>query len=94
MNSTQDVVQDIHDILYSYFNVARKRFVDYVCMYADHFLVNGPDTPLRLFSPTFVSRLTRDQLEAITSEDPATKRTRKLLLQEIQNLTEARKILM
>lgn len=56
MSNTERVVQDLHDILYSYYKVARKRFVDSVCMQAaDHFLINGPDTPLALFSPKFVS---------------------------------------
>lgn len=93
MSNTQHVVQEVHDILYSYYKVACKRMVDNVCMQAiDHFLVNGPQTPLSLFAPVFVSSLTAERLEAIAGEDQITKRTRKQLSQEIQNLTEARKI--
>lgn len=93
MSNTQHVVQEVHDILYSYYKVAYKRMVDNVCMQAiDHLLVNGRQTPLSLFSPTFVSGLTAEQLEAIAGEDRMTKRTRKLLAQEIQNLTDAKKI--
>jgi hypothetical protein len=41
MSNTKHVVQDIHDILFSYYKVARKRFVDNMCMHAvDHFLIN------------------------------------------------------
>lgn len=93
MSNTQHVVQEVHDILYSYYKVACKRMVDNVCMQAiDHLLVNGPQTPLSLFSPTFVSGLTSERLEAIAGEDQMTKRTRKQLLREIQNLMDAKKI--
>lgn len=40
---------------------------------ADHFLVNGPKTPLTLFSPTFVSGLNVDQLETKAGEDQGTR---------------------
>jgi hypothetical protein len=45
MSNTEYIVQDLHDILFSYYKVARKRFVDSICVKAaDHFLVNGPKT--------------------------------------------------
>jgi hypothetical protein len=38
MSNTEHVVQDIHDILFSYYKVARQRFADNVCMHpVDHF---------------------------------------------------------
>lgn len=93
MSNTRHIVQEVHDILYSYYKVACKRMIDNVCMQAiDHLLVNGRETPLSLFSPTFVSGLTAERLEAIAGEDQMTKRTRRQLLQEIQNLTDAKKI--
>jgi hypothetical protein len=74
-NNTEHIVQDIHDILSSYYKIARKRFVDNVCMHAvDHFLVNGSETPLTLFSPAFVNGLDVDQLESIAGEDTLKKR--------------------
>ncbi|KIX10416.1 uncharacterized protein Z518_01498 [Rhinocladiella mackenziei CBS 650.93] len=60
MSNTERVVQDLHGILHSYHQVARKRFVASVCMQAaDHLLGNGPKTRLILFSPTFASSLNR-----------------------------------
>ena len=92
MSNTDHVVQDLHDILFSYYKVARKRFVDSVCMQAaDHYLVNGLETPLALFSPMFVSALTHEQLESIAGEDQGTKKTRARLKKEITNLEEAKK---
>ncbi|KAL2846710.1 hypothetical protein BJY01DRAFT_234510 [Aspergillus pseudoustus] len=63
-------VQDISDILCSYYKVARKRFVDNICMQAaGYYLVNGPETPMKLFSPLLVTCLTSEQLEEIAGED-------------------------
>ncbi|KIX04833.1 uncharacterized protein Z518_05704 [Rhinocladiella mackenziei CBS 650.93] len=94
MSNTEHVVQDLHDILFSYYKVARKRFVDSVCMQAaDHFLINGPQTPLALFSPMFVSSLNAEQLEAIAGEDYGSRRTRLHLKREIASLEDAKKIL-
>ena len=48
MGNIEHTVEDIHAILRSYYKVARKRFVDVVCMQAvDHFLVTGSESPLR-----------------------------------------------
>jgi hypothetical protein len=94
MSNTQHIVQDIHDILCSYYKVARKRFVDNLCMQAvDHFLINGPTTPLTLFSPSFVSVLNADELERIAGEDNMTKRRRNQLRKEIESLEAGKKIL-
>ena len=94
MTNTQHIVQDIHDILCSYYKVARKRFVDNICMQAvDHFLINGPTTPLTLFSPSFVSGLNPDELERIAGEDNVTKRRRHQLRKEIESLEAGKKIL-
>ena len=95
MSNVEHIVQDIHDILFSYYKVARKRFVDNVCMLAvDHFLVSGPETPLTLFSPAFVSRLTTEQLETIAGEEQSTKRKRRQLKKEIHSLEAGKKILL
>ena len=94
MSNTQQIVQDIHDILCSYYKVARKRFVDNICMQAvDHFLINGPQTPLTLFSSSFVSGLNVDELERIAGEDNMTKRRRQQLRKEIESLEAGKKIL-
>jgi hypothetical protein len=49
MSNVDHTVQDIHDILESYYNVARKRVVDKVNMQAvDYHLVLGPGAPRSL----------------------------------------------
>lgn len=84
-------VCDLHDILKSYYKVARKRFVDVICMQAaDFYLVTGPDTPIKVFSPAFVSELTT---ETIAGEDVVNKGKRAELKREIESLENGRKLL-
>ena len=94
MSNVQHIVQDLHDILESYYKVARKRFVDTVCMQGtDHYLITGPKSPLKLFSPAFVIEMSPEQLEEVAGEDVALKRKRKQLRKEILNLEAGKKIL-
>jgi len=87
-------ISDLHDILKAYYKVARKRFVDNVCMQAsDHYLVNGPDTPVKVFSPKFVSGLSDEQLEAIAGEEVGMRRKRAQLKRDIENLEKGRRVL-
>ncbi|GMF67031.1 unnamed protein product [Aspergillus oryzae] len=75
MSNTEYTVHDIHDILESYYKVARKRFVDNICMQAaDYHLVTGPETPFKLFSSSLVNRLSKDELKDIAGEDASTVR--------------------
>ena len=93
-SNIEHIVQDLHDILFSYYKVARKRFVDSVCMQAaDHHLISGDETPLALFSPAFVSCLNMEQLELVAGEDQRTRRRRAQLKRDIASLDEAKKIL-
>lgn len=93
-SNLEHTVSDLHDILKAYYKVARKRFVDVVCMQAaDFHLVTGPDTPIKVFSPAFVHGLTESQLENIAGEDIITKRKRAELKREIESLESGRKLL-
>ena len=95
MSNIDHVVQEIHDILKAYYKVSRKRFIDNVCMQAtDHHLVSGSDTPLKIFSPKFVSDLTKNQLEEFAGEDPSLRRKRNALTNEIKHLKARKKILL
>lgn len=77
MSNAEQTAQDLHDVLEAYYKVARKRFVDNVCMQAaDHHLVTGPESPLKLFSPAWVNGLSKNQLEELVGEDPGTRRER------------------
>lgn len=95
MTNQEHLVQDLHDILKSYYKVARKRIVDTLCMQAAAYhLVSGPDTPLRLFSPGLISGLSGEQLEEIAGEEVLMKRRRAQLLKELEDLETGRRILL
>ncbi|RAL05156.1 dynamin family protein [Aspergillus ibericus CBS 121593] len=88
------VKEEIHDILWSYYKVACKRFVDSVYMQAvEHCLLTGPESPLEAFSQDWVINLTGDQLEAIAGESPVAKARRVSLMQKVDELTAALQIL-
>jgi hypothetical protein len=94
MSNIEHTVQDLHDILKSYYQVAWKRVVDVVCMQAaEHHLISGPTTPLKLFSPAFVGNMTSEQLQDIAGEDPSQKRRRTQLRKEMEDLEKGKKIL-
>ncbi len=94
VGNMEHTVRDIHDILKSYYKVARKRFVDNICMQGtDYYLITGPDTPLRVLSSEFVVDLSVEQLEAVAGEDTTSIRRRKAIEREIESLTEGRRIL-
>ncbi|KAL4744658.1 hypothetical protein BDW72DRAFT_78884 [Aspergillus terricola var. indicus] len=89
------MVQQIHDILQSYYNVAVNRFIDNVCMQSsNYFLLSGPSSPLKLLSPTFVYRLSDQELADIVGEDPVIHRQRLQFLKQIEELEVAKKILL
>lgn len=53
MSNSKQTVEDIHDILKSYYKVTQKRFVDNMCVQAaDFYLVTGPKAPMNIFSPS------------------------------------------
>ena len=95
MSNVEHTINDLHDILEAYYKVARKRFVDVMCMQAaDHYLVNGQSSPLRIFSPAFVNRLSAEDLDKIAGETELVRKKRAKLLHDIEVLEKGRKILM
>ncbi|KAI9791397.1 MAG: hypothetical protein M1816_003964 [Peltula sp. TS41687] len=94
MGNAQYTAQDIHDILKAYYKVARKRFVDTVCIQgADYHLVTGPKSPLRVFSPGLISKLNSDKLDFIAGEEMVSRRRRQALNQEIEALKKGKRLL-
>jgi hypothetical protein len=94
MSNAQHTIFEVHDILKAYYKVARKRFVDNVCMQASGFLlVTGPNNPLKILSPQFVSSLSDEQLEEIAGEDIGLRRRRIALAKEVKDMEVGKKIL-
>ncbi|RGP73666.1 hypothetical protein FLONG3_6275 [Fusarium longipes] len=88
------ICKDIHDVLLTYYDIARSRFVDVVCRQViDFFLLDDIDGPLTVFSDQVVFRMTNDQLETIAGEGMLSKARRDKLTRDVANLKEALKIL-
>ncbi|OJJ75529.1 hypothetical protein ASPBRDRAFT_168520 [Aspergillus brasiliensis CBS 101740] len=84
------ITEEIHDILWSYYQVARERFVDNVHMQAiEHCLLTGPESPLEVFSQDWVINLDADQLGAIAGESQAIKARRTSLRNKMEDLKSA-----
>lgn len=93
-SNAEQVKEDIHDTLKSYYKVARKRFVDVMCQQAiDDHLLNGEESPLRILTSDMVAKMSDSQLDRIAGEDAATKRERKMLEDEIAGLNTALDVL-
>lgn len=93
-SNTRQTVEDIHDILQSYYKAALKRFADNICMQAAGFyLVHGPETPTRLFDSLFISNLSVEDLEEIAGEEPHVRHLRAQLVKEIRDLEAGKMIL-
>ncbi|KAH9887112.1 P-loop containing nucleoside triphosphate hydrolase protein [Xylariomycetidae sp. FL2044] len=84
----------IHDILKSYYKVARKRFVDVICQQAiAYHLLQGKHSPLKVFCTDMVMKLSDEQLDMIAGEDTIIKEQREKLARDVENFEEALKVL-
>ncbi|KAK8924694.1 Interferon-induced GTP-binding protein Mx1 [Metarhizium anisopliae] len=93
-SNLQNAHEDIHDILESYYEVARERFVDNVYRQAvDHCLLTGPMSPLLLFTEKWVLSLEGEKLSCIAGESRLVREKREQLKKKIQDLQGALKIL-
>ncbi|KAG7118168.1 hypothetical protein HYQ45_015525 [Verticillium longisporum] len=93
-SNSQQVYEDIHDILQSYYKVARKRFVDVVCQQSIlYYLLDVKDGPLNIFTPELVSELDDKKLNAVAGEDFLTRNNRDQLVREVDNYKKAAAVL-
>ncbi|KAE9576321.1 hypothetical protein CGMCC3_g7656 [Colletotrichum fructicola] len=89
-SNAEQVRVDIHDILFSYYKVARKRFMDVICQQVVfHFLLDAKDGPLQIFCPDLIMGLEDSQLRLIAGEDSSTREARENLTQNIEVLRTA-----
>ncbi|RYP50966.1 hypothetical protein DL768_003632 [Monosporascus sp. mg162] len=92
--NSEHVREYMHDVLESYYRVSRKRFVDVVVQQAvGHFLLRGPDSPLRIFTTDMVLGLNDEQLEMIAAEDAPVRLYREKLDHDVEKFEEALKVL-
>lgn len=94
-SNADQIVEQIHDVLKSYYEVARKRFVDVVCQQVvNHFLLSEEEgSPLQVLTSKFVRTLGEEHLDEIAGEDAAVRAHRAKLDRDIGDFEMAWKIL-
>jgi hypothetical protein len=82
--------EEIHDILMSYYKVARKRLVDNMYLQViDYNLLTGSASPLFAFNQEWVLQLSAERLESIAGESLGSQERRKSLLKKVDELEHA-----
>lgn len=76
LSNEEQAVNDIHDILKAYYNVAMKRFTDNVIVQVVERLYLGSDGPVKHISPELVGSLSDTELQDIAAESYTTAATR------------------
>jgi hypothetical protein len=70
ITNTKHIIQDLHNIPKSYYQVILKCIVDVIYMQATkHHLLSRPFSPLKLFSLAFIKAMSLEQLEDIAGKD-------------------------
>lgn len=90
----QYIQEEIHDKLRSYYHLVVDRFMDNIFRQAvSYHLLNGPSSPLAVFSQGWVIDLDVDRLDQIAGEKEAAKKRRGILTKKRKDLKAALDIL-
>jgi hypothetical protein len=90
-SNMDNVVGEHHNILYAYYNVAMRRFVDTVMTQGmDDHLLTGENSPIKVIKLSFTSKMTDEQINDIAGEDAFTKGEREALKKKIKALEDGR----
>lgn len=93
-NCGKHIAEDVHDLLKSYYEITRDRFIDNIYhQVVGHSLLFGSNSPLRLFCDKWVLSLELEKLDVIAGESFQTRVQRERLTKTIDDLNEATAIL-
>lgn len=92
MSSAQNLEDDIHDILKSYYELALRDFIEYVNQHVVESYLRDPEGPVLFFNPTYVSELSQQSVEELAAEDADVVAKRKGLQETLERLNRAEEI--
>lgn len=92
MSNAQNLEDDIHDILKSYYELALRDFIEYVNQHVVESYLRDPDGPVLFFNPTHVSQLSQESIEELGAEDADVVAKRKGLQETLERLNRAEEI--
>ncbi len=76
MSNSQNLEDEIHDTLKSYYDIALNDFIEYVTQLIVERYLNDPKGPLLMFSPIYVGRMDDEEVENLAAEDESMMRRR------------------
>jgi len=92
MSSSRNLENDIHDILKAYYEIARDDFIEFVTQLVVEKFVDSERGPVLLFSPSYVSSLSDEEIAGLATEDEALLRERAEKEETLARLKRAEKI--
>ena len=92
LSNEDQAVNDIHDVLKTYYKVALKRFMDNVVTSVVERELLGPQASVHRLTPDFVLSLSDEELAATCAEDYTTSTSRCGLYDQIERLRKALEI--
>lgn len=92
MSNAQNLEDDIHDILKSYYELALGDFVEYVNQHVVESYVRDPQGPVLFFNPTYISHLPAKSIDELGAEAAHVMAKRKGLQETLERLNRAEEI--
>ncbi len=89
LGNEDQAVNDIHDVLKTYYKVALKRFMDNVVVSVVEGELLGAQASLKRLTPDYVLGLSEEELTTICAEDYSTSASRCELSEQITRLRKA-----
>lgn len=92
MSNGQNLEDDIHDTLKSYYELALHDFIEFVTQQVVESYLNDPTGPVLFFNPTYIAALGPQQIDDLGAEDPGIVKERMRLEAQLARLNHAEEI--
>ncbi|KAL8719774.1 MAG: hypothetical protein Q9225_003262 [Loekoesia sp. 1 TL-2023] len=92
MSNAQNLEDEIHDTLKSYYELALHDFIEFVTQQVVESYLNDPKGPVLFFNPLYIGSLTLEEIEDLGAEDAETARVRAEKEETLARLSRAEEI--
>ncbi|KAI4092024.1 MAG: hypothetical protein LQ344_003678 [Seirophora lacunosa] len=92
MSNGQNLEDDIHDTLKSYYELALHDFIEFVTQQVVESYLNDPTGPVLFFNPTYIAALGPQEIDDLGAEDPGIVKERMRLEAQLARLNRAEEI--
>ncbi|KAK7432367.1 hypothetical protein QQZ08_000929 [Neonectria magnoliae] len=84
----KNMVNEVHDVLKVYYKISLETFIRTITNMVETY-VSGDEGPVKALRPDRIMKLSKQEIERLAGEDPSTLRKRRILKEEIEELTRA-----